>query len=391
MSVEDIFQAKKIERNIVMRTTMIWMLVFAVSLLTMSPVEAEPYGQTGFHIDWWNSDTGDDGFQYHIPIEAGGDYNNFYFKILTAYAYNEIDPDNAESRNFDGFVDTKVNLAYESVAQLPVDLLFAVDFNLPTGKTGLDAADAISISDPDKVTITRMGEGTNVNPSISVLKQWGSLYTAAGVGYIWRGSFDAADTLEDYDPGDALNISAAADYLFSPQWSARIFGSWTSFEKDQLAGADYFEPGDVTILGASATYARAAWDVTGKVKAILRDKDERQNSFGVLQPEAENYYGDEWIAELRGHMQINDWMDLNGWAQYLMIDENEYATTDPFYLSKRQKTLLGCEVVGRLGKRWEAGISLQWYLMAVDDNPSNAIAGSDFDGGSATLWLSAFF
>ena len=374
-----------------MRTTMIWALVFAATLLTISPAKAETYGRTGFHIDWWDSDTGDDGFQYHIPIEAGGDYKNVYFKILTAYAYSEIDPDNADSRSFDGFVDTKVNLAYEVIEQLPVNLLFALDFNLPTGKTGLAAADAISIADPDKVTITRMGEGTNVNPSISVLKQWGSLYTAVGLGYIWRGSFDAADTLVDYDPGDALNIAGAMDYLFTPRWSGRLFGSWTRFEKDQLAGVDYYKPGDVTIFGASATYARAVWDVTAIVKAILRDKDERQNSSGVLQPESENYFGDEWIAELKGHMQINDWMDLNAWAQYLTIDENEYATTDPFYLSDRKKTLFGCELAGRINKHWEAGVSLQWYIMNVDSNPSNALAGSDFDGGSATLWLTAHF
>jgi hypothetical protein len=236
-----------------MRTAMIWILVLTATLLTMTPAHAEVYGRTGFHLDWWNSDTGDDGFQYHIPFEAGGDYRNFHLKMLTAYAYNEIDADNGDSRSFDGFVDTKLNLAYEAVAQWPVDVLFALDFNLPTGKTGLAAADAISISDPDKVTITRMGEGFNVNPNVSVLKHWGPLYAAVGLGYIWRGSFDAADTLEDYDPGDAWNITAAADYVFNPQWTGRLFGSWTLFDKDQLADVDYYEPGDVIIVGALAT------------------------------------------------------------------------------------------------------------------------------------------
>lgn len=374
-----------------MRTTTIWVLVLAATLWTLSPAQAETYGRTGFHIDWWDSDDGDDGFQYHIPIEVGGNYNNFYVKLLSAYAYNDVDPDDGGSRSFDGFVDTKVNLAYEMIERLPVDLLFALDVNLPTGKTGLDAEDAISISNPDKVTITRMGEGTNINPNLSVLKQWGSLYTAVGVGYIWRGSFDAADTLEDYDPGDALNIAGAVDYLFTPRWSAHLYGSWTRFETDDLDGVDYFEPGDVTIIGVSATYARTAWDLTGMVKVILRDKNERQNSSGVLQPEAENYYGDEWIAELRGRIEVNDGLDLNAWGQYLTIDENDYASSDPFYLSKRRKTLIGCELVSRFGNGWEAGLGLQWYLMDVDGNPANPAAGSDFDGGSATLRLSARF
>jgi hypothetical protein len=366
-------------------------LFLAVSVLAIVPAEAETYGRTGFHIDWWNSDSGEDGFQYHIPIEAGLDYRNFYFKVLTAYAYNEIDPDNESSRSFDGFVDTKVNLAYESVAKLPVDLLFALDFNLPTGKTGLDARDTISIADPDKATITRMGEGFNVNPNISVLKHWGALYTAVGVGYIWRGSFDAADTMEDYDPGNALNLTGAVDYIFNSQWTGRLFGSWTRFETDELAGVDYYEPGDVTIVGAGVTYARATWELGGVVKAIFRDKDERQNNLGVLQPEPENYFGDEWIAEINGRVQITDRMDVKAWIQYLMIDENDYPTTDPYYLSEREKTLFGCELVGRLTARWEAGLRLQGYFMEVDNNPSNSAAGSDFDGGSATLWVSARF
>ncbi len=374
-----------------MRTTMTCILFLAVSVLAIVPAAAETYGRTGFHIDWWNSDSGEDGFQYHIPIEAGLDYRNFYFKVLTAYAYNEIDPDNESSRSFDGFVDTKVNLAYESVAKLPVDLLFALDFNLPTGKTGLAARDTISIADPDKTTITRMGEGFNVNPNISVLKHWGKLYTAVGVGYIWRGSFDAADTMEDYDPGNALNLTGAVDYIFNSQWTGRLFGSWTRFETDELAGVDYYEPGDVTIVGAGVTYARATWALGGMVKAIFRDKDERQNSFGVLQPEPENYFGDEWIAEINGRVQITDRMDVKAWIQYLMIDENDYPTTDRYYLSEREKTLFGCELAGRLTARWEAGLRLQSYFMEVDDNPSDSDAGSDFDGGSATLWVSARF
>ena len=374
-----------------MRTTMTCILFLAVSVLAIVPAEAETYGRTGFHIDWWNSDSGEDGFQYHIPIEAGLDYRNFYFKVLTAYAYNEIDPDNESSRSFDGFVDTKVNLAYESVAKLPVDLLFALDFNLPTGKTGMDARDTISIADPDKATITRMGEGFNVNPNISVLKHWGALYTAVGVGYIWRGSFDAADTMEDYDPGNALNLTGAVDYIFNSQWTGSLFGSWTRFETDELAGVDYYEPGDVTIVGAGVTYARATWELNGVVKAIFRDKDERQNNLGVLQPEPENYFGDEWIAEINGRVQITDRMAVKAWIQYLMIDENDYPTTDLYYLSEREKTLFGCELVGRLTARWEAGLRLQGYFMEVDNNPSNSAAGSDFDGGSATFWVSARF
>ncbi|MBT8341057.1 MAG: hypothetical protein HKP58_18305, partial [Desulfatitalea sp.] len=76
---------------------------------------------------------------------------------------------------------------------------------------------------------------------------------------------------------------------------------------------------------------------------------------------------------------------------YLTIDANDYALDDPFHLTKRDKYLLGCELAGRLTAVWQAGIRLQGYTMDVDDNPVNPAAGSDFSGGSLTLWAAATF
>lgn len=374
-----------------MRTATILILVLASFCLLAVPAGATTYARTGFHMDWWHTETGTDGFQYHVPVEVGGSIQNFSFKLLSAYVHNEIDPDAGDSYSFDGVVDTKLNLAYESIGKLPVDILFAVDFNLPTGQTGLAAQEVVSILDPDKVTITRMGEGFNVNPNISLLKQWDSLLTAIGVGYIWRGSFDAADTLQDYDPGDALNVTADVAYLFNPNWTGNLFGSYTQFGKDQLADVDYYQPGDVTIIGASLTYGRAKWEVTGKIKAILRDKESRQNDVGVLLPEAEDYFGDEYVGELKGRVQLSDIFALTAWVQYLTIGENEYPVTSVYYLGQRQKTLVGCELAGRFTERWEAALGVQGYQTRLDDTPANPAAGTDFDGGSVTLKVIARF
>ncbi|MBT8340256.1 MAG: hypothetical protein HKP58_17370, partial [Desulfatitalea sp.] len=288
-----------------MRTAMTWILVLSAFVLPTMPVAAAVYsGQTGFHLDWWDSENGTDGYQYHIPIEAGGEIQHLSFRLITAYVYNEFTPVNEAGESFSGLADTKVNLAYERVAGWPVDVLFALDFNLPTGQTGLSDSQVIAISNPDQVTITRMGEGFNANPNISLLKQWDALYAAVGIGYLWRGSYDASDTLLDYDPGNALNITAAVDYLINPRWTGSLFGSFTQFDKDTLAEVAYYEPGDVNIFGVRAAYTRKTWDLSGSIKTVLRNKERRQNGFGVLQPESSSYYGDEWRAQLKGHVQL---------------------------------------------------------------------------------------
>lgn len=375
-----------------MRTGRFGILIIAFAFLIAVPASAATYGQTGFQIDWWDGENGAKGVQYFIPIEAGGNVEQFSFKVLTAQVYNRIDPGDQDIRKFDGFVDTRLNLAYELVNQWPVDLLFALDFNLPTGKTGLTAEQAFSISDPDKVTITRMGEGFNINPSLSLLKQWDALLATVGIGYIWRGEYDATDELTEYDPGDALNLTAEMDYNFSPRWLGRVLGSYTNFGTDRQAGEDFYEPGDVYTIGAGLNYKRTRWELGASFQAIFRYAEQRQDWSGVLLTEEHNSYGDEWIAGLNGRVQLSDRIDLKAWAQYMQIAANDYPTDDLYYQSKREKSSLGLELAMRLAAHWEAGLRLQGYRMRVEDFESfYSDGGEDFDGGTAALWIMAQF
>ncbi|MFZ1987297.1 MAG: transporter [Desulfatitalea sp.] len=377
-----------------MRTGRFGILIIAFTFLIAASASAATYGQTGFQIDWWRGEDGAKGVQYFIPIEAGGDIEQFSFKVLTAQVYNRIDPDDRPMRKFEGFVDTRLNLAYELVNQWPVDLLLALDFNLPTGKTGLTATQAISISDPDKVTITRMGEGFNTNPSLSLLKQWDALLATVGVGYIWRGEYDATDELTDYDPGDALNLTAEVDYNFSPRWLGRLFGSYTRFDTDQQDGEDFYEPGDVSTMGAGLNYPRAQWELGASFQAIFRDTEKRQDWSGVMLTEEHNSYGDEWIAGINGRVQLSDRIDLKAWAQYKYIAANDYPPEDyVYYQSNREKSSLGAELAMRLAAHWEAGLRLQGYSMRVGDYERyyGVDPGADFDGGTAALWITGRF
>ncbi len=373
-----------------MRIGIFGIILLTITFMAAAPTTAEIRYKTGFHLDRWESDAGEKGIQYHIPLEISSTMGDFSFKVLSAYAYNDVDLADSEVESFSGLVDTRVNLAYEFVDKWPVDVLFALDFSLPTGQTRLSAIQALSISDPDKVTITRMGEGLNINPNVSIVKQWDALMASVGIGYLIRGKYDAADTLENYDPGDPINIAAQVDYSISDQWLVRIFGSHTWFEKDRQDGADYFEPGDVRIIGTGIVYTIAQWQLAGTYKSIQRDKNKLTVGFSDLTSEEHNSYGEENIAELSGRLRIDDRMNLRLWLQYLTLAENDYPPTSAFYTSDRAKIALGAEIVRRLAKNWEAGLRLQHFHMSVDPNPADA-NDTDFDGDTVAVWIAAQF
>ena len=373
-----------------MRMGLFATLLLTASLLSPYAAMGEIHYKTGFHLDRWKSDSGESGIQYHIPLEISSDIGDFSFKVLSAYAYNDVDSPTNEVKSFSGLVDTRVNLAYAFVDRWPVDVLVALDFSLPTGQTKLLASQAVSISDPDKVTITRMGEGLNINPNISLLKQWDKLTAALGVGFLSRGKYDAADTLENYDPGDVLNFAAQLDYRPSDQWQVRLFGSQTSFQKDRQNGSDYFEAGDVRIIGAGVVYTLPRWEITGTYKIVMRDKNKLSDGSGLLLSEDHDSFGDEKIAELNGRFQINDPTSLGLWIQYLTLAANDYPQSSSFYSSDRAKFAIGCEVVRQLGAHWEAGLRLKWFNMSVDDNPAD-VTDTDFHGDSLAIWIAARF
>lgn len=383
-----------------MRYRYIGIIVFMTFLIT-SPVQAQVSFHTGFYLDWWTSDSGDYGRQAHIPIVLEGEFEAFSFSLTTAQVYNRFEPDADEYGNSDlghndvhninGQTDTKVNLGYEIMDRWPVDLLVALDVNLPSGKTGIANVDIINISRPDLFTITRMGQGLNINPSVSLLKQWDRLLASVGAGYIWRGSYDASDTLPDYDPGDALSLTAETAYYFNPQWTARLFGGWTTYTADRTETwdgktHDYYKPGDVWSFGAAAGYTRARWHLNASLTRVLRDKDSHWQYPDDLVTEDDNRYGNEWMAEISGGYSLTDRTDLKADIRYLAVDDNDYAPTDWRYESKRTKTSIGCEVIHRWSAVFESGLRLSTFTLTVDDNPDDWDEENDFNGGSAALW-----
>ena len=94
-------------------------------------------------------------------------------------------------------IDTKANFSYEIVDKFFADLIFGLDFNLPTGKTKLNLEQQGLVLDPDLVAISRFGEGFNVNPTITMAKVWNNFAAGIGVGYLWRGEYDYSEAVHE--------------------------------------------------------------------------------------------------------------------------------------------------------------------------------------------------
>ena len=109
-------------------------------------------------------------------------YNDFGFKIVAGGAYTLFSPGDSASSSLGAMLDTKMNLSYEFSKKWPVDILFALDMNLPTGTTNLSRKEERLIMDPDLISVTTFGEGFNVNPSVIFSRQWGDQWVT-GVGF----------------------------------------------------------------------------------------------------------------------------------------------------------------------------------------------------------------
>ena len=147
--------------------------------------------QTGFHTDWWTSPNGDVGQQIYFPLISGVRYKDFAARVVAGGAYTSFSQDTKTSSSLGAMLDTKLNLSYEYAQKWPVDVLVALDMNLPTGTTKLSNDEMRLIMDPDLISVTTLGEGFNVNPSVMFSRQWGDQWvTGVGFGYNFRGEYD---------------------------------------------------------------------------------------------------------------------------------------------------------------------------------------------------------
>jgi hypothetical protein len=319
--------------------------------------------QTGLNVNTWDSDTNDRGSQTYVPVTIDAAQGDFSARVLSAFVSTRIDPSDASKNSMTTAIDTKVNVSYAVVEKFPVDILFGLDFNLPTGRTDLDSEERRMLLDPDLVSISRYGEGFNVNPTITMAKQGDRWGAGVGVGYLWRGEYDFSDTARDFDPGEIFNITAEGIYAFTDAWQGRLFGELAWYGADELESRDYYQEGDFILTGVGVDYFQATWEAALSVQGIFRGKSEFPADNMQLATEDRAGYGDEYLADLTVRYLVNPETTLSSRLYYLLVMENDYDETDPSFIDEKKKVSLAVSLLRQFSPQFSARIGLEGYLL----------------------------
>jgi hypothetical protein len=323
--------------------------------------------ESGVQQEYWEDTRDSSGSQTLVPLRiewSGGDAS---IGLLTGAVRATVDTPGTADRSLTHTLDTKLNFSYVVQGKLPVDLLFGMDVNLPTGKTDLSAADLALIRDPEIVSITTFGEGVNVNPTISLAKEWGPWSTGLGIGYNVRRTYDVSTDagLTDYDPGDILSLNVLLQRECSRGYVGRIFGKFSRFGKDRLRGADLFREGDYRMVGVGISRAGSAWEADVNLRGTFRGKAETLSG-GSLVPEPERSRGDEWSAEASVRHALRKDVSLSGSVRGLIVAENGYPGGASRHNGSKEKIAfsIGCD--RRFASGMAVGVGLKGFLMTEE-------------------------
>jgi hypothetical protein len=321
--------------------------------------------QGGLQYDWWKGNNDTDGNQVFVPVELGAEKDNFSARVITAFTRTESDISGVGKQSLSSVIDTKVNLSYMMADKLPVNFLFGLDLNCPTGKTNLDEDELLVIRDPDLVSIVDHGEGFNVNPNISMTRDWTVWGSGLGVGYLWRGEYDYSQGYRNYDPGDIAYITGEIRYYLAEEGLLRLYGDYGSYTKDQLAGDDFYRESDFFLLGAETRYLTEKWETRFNIKGTFRGKSEFRTVSSRLKTESREGYGDEYAADLLCRYSFSDRDSITPFVQLLYVDDNQYAESSPLYVGTRTKYTAGLSVKRQVSAA--GSLQLMFRFFHMDD------------------------
>jgi len=351
--------------------------------------------QTGFSFDWWSDNRDSDARQISVPFRIDGRAGDFSATLLTAYTDTRLSPSGRDAVSLGHILDTKLSLSWQITERLPVDILFGLDFNLPTGKTNLSRDELDLVMDPDLLSINTFGEGFNINPTVTLAREWGNWVAGLGFGYLWRGEYDySADIgVTDYSPGDIITLSGEVRYHFSQDLHSRFFARHSWYGKDRVRGADYHQEGDFTLVGLGAHYAPAErWSINATLRGVFRDRSKSASASGGLDAEPHNIHGDELIADLAVQRLLDKATIIEPYFQARCRSSNDYHETSANFIGGRSKYSLGIKATHAFTPHLEAGLDVRGFLKYDDDaNYPYIQPERDFTGFSVALILTGAF
>ncbi len=410
------------------------LIIFAMVLWGKSTMAIDFNVSSGVHFDWWQDTKDNKARQSYVPLSLEARYKDFSLSLLTGYAYTHKDPDTGPKRSFSHTLDSKLKLSYEIIEKLPVDILIGLDFNLPTGKTDLKLKEIDLLMDPYLISVTQFGEGFNINPTLSLAKEWGKWVLGIGGGYLGRGKYDYGTIWEspssrikikDYSPGDIFSLTGEIHYEFSPNFSSRLFGNYFWYEKttwkELYQNGGYvlnrrsLKEGDLWLLGMGVQYRQKKWDCDLTFKGIFREKNKYDyvegwivfDSFAFafltdtvsLTEERRNSHGDEWVGDLSVKYFLDEKTTLRSYFQALFITKNDYPSFSLHYQGRREKYSLGFGLRRILIPHLEAEVYCKGFLMHDGERryplnyffPDRVLSERHYKGFSGGLMLTGRF
>jgi hypothetical protein len=325
--------------------------------------------QSGIKYDWWDDDRDNNASQLSIPVKIVTSYDKYSATLLAGFANTSVELSDGTDQSLSNILDTKLNLSYEMIGTLPVNILIGLDFNFPTGKTDFTQEELVLIMDPDLISINTFGEGFNVNPTITAVKKWEDLEAGVGVGYVWRGEYDFSEDLSNYDPGNIVNALAEMRYYFLSEWSARVFGYYAHYGKDKEDGTDFAQEGDHYLFGMGIKNDHIKWVGGATVRAVFRDKSKFQETTGGLFTEDNNSQGIEWIGNIFFTYNLDDNTALQSSFQGLYIGENDYPSDSARFIGSRKKISLGVGATREFVRKIKGELNIKGFIM--DDAETN--------------------
>jgi hypothetical protein len=369
-------------------------LVWLATVLLLCPITAtaaEYSAQTGLTYQSWTSDEDEKGSQLFLPIQMDSTRNDFYWYAKTGYASTNGDLDSDSEQSISGALDSQVGLTYSLPRWAGFDWLVGLDLNLPSGQTGQDERKVRIMIDPDLVSIISPGQGLNINPTLSMGRQWGPWMAGLGLGYALQGEYDFSDQTRNYDPGDILNVAGQMNYAFSDTWTLNLIAQYVTIGTDRVDGTDLLQKGDTWLLGATVNRSGATWDLALSVQNLIRSKARVKDPSGSLATESKDSQGNEWLVDLNGRYKLRPRTAVTAGLQYLHLAENGYARSSAFYMGSRQKVSLSMGVQQQLSGTLDLQFGLGGFLM--DDNANWLHPNDDrrYQGWSLTTLLSKHF
>lgn len=383
-----------------MKRWILVLIILTVFFWTQRVLSIDWNVSSGFHFDWWEDTQDNKARQSHVPLLLEGRYQNISFSLLTGYAYTYKDPDIGPTQSLGHLLDSKLKFSYEMIDRLPIDLLLGLDLNLPTGKTDLKFKELALIMDPYLVSISPLGEGFNVNPTLSMAKEWGKWVFGMGIGYLWRGKYDFGNIYEDtfrrikvkhYEPGDIFSLTGEVRYDLTPNFQSRLFGNYFWYDKSKWKESDKsifgfsdlrrrsLQEGELWLVGMGLSYRQKKWDCDFTFKGIFRERNKYDyieewfvfgsTGFALLTDmsslvrERRNTHGDEWVGDLSLKYFIDDKTTFKSFFQALFITKNDYPSFSFHYQGRREKYALGFGLKRTLIPHLEAEVYAKGFLM----------------------------